>query len=217
MVFLQPLGFKFGPGPPVLVRGKTLIAVTESRCGGKFSQGPFPIFNPIGNHIKITGRAEPPGQKLRKGPLNQPPFMVPFFRPGIGEKNMYPREGSGRNHFRENFDRVVFYDADVRDLPFFYFPEEPSDTGPEHLDPYIIFSGVFLGDYRGGEAHTKTDFHGYGAFITEKRPQVQKALRKGNRVTGSRALIGSPLGITHPSSPEDIAFYPAFFRERGFG
>jgi hypothetical protein len=142
---------------------------------------------------------------------------MPLFGPGIGEKNMYPLKARRGDHRLKYFHRVMFYDTDIIEPPFFDFPKEPSYTGPEYFDTYIIFFGVFLGNHRGGEPHPKADFYGHRVFVAKKHPKIEGSTCKGNSIPGSEDPIGPPLGVTHPSPPEDIAFYPEILRKWGGG
>ena len=107
--------FEFGLRPPV---GARRVAVRTAEVlpfvvAGEDVPHPFGVFRPVGRAVDLAARAQFAPDEVGEGFLYDAAFVVPRFRPGIGEVDLYARKRPVGDVVAQDGDGVVADEAQV--------------------------------------------------------------------------------------------------------
>lgn len=194
----KPPVFEFGQWAIIRAWGETLAGVLKHGRAFKHLKHVVRVIFPIGGTVQNAANFHFFGEFRHKIWLDQSPFVVARFSPGVGKVQQYLVQAVVGNHVAQHVNHVVGDDANVFDALLFDLFDQRTHTGGVNFDTEIIHVGVRTGDFCSGFAHAKADLKPvWGAL----------ALPCGFEIDGFRCVVGD-------SPFRHALFNSAFLRPR---
>jgi hypothetical protein len=130
--------------------------------------------------------------------LQQAPFVMTLFRPGIGKKEVHPGQRSRPKHVAQHLDRVVLDDAQIVQTQFGNQFAQAADARRMHFDAEVVVLRVRRGNRRRGLAHAETDFDNPRRRTPEQRVEIDPRRAVGNADADHHLFVIALLGIRDP-------------------
>ena len=171
----------------------------------------LPILFPIGHTIDIATGDKLIHQQSCERFLDEPPFVVFLFRPGIGKEYVEARHGRGCDHVFQHLDSIEAHEPEVRQA----FPsdcaEQLGESAEEYFDGEEVCERHLRSDAFSCVPHAEPDLHDHGIVIFEDLSERQHpCVIKWNHELFAIQFQGFLLVRSEPGSTQHETFDAAF-------
>lgn len=212
----QTARLEFGERPIIRTRGIVLGGVAQKwrlRENGEHLPG---IVFPVRRQMQVAARLQPITQQMDKAGLDQAPFVMAFFVPRVGKKNVDTCQTGGSDTVSQYLNGIVLDNPQIIQMSFTDLFKQGSNTGRVYLNAEKIMVRLLLGDVGSGLSHTKTDLDNARRFTAKHGIQSKRLALPRQDEVGAEFSQGAFLATAHTASAQDEALDGAMFGIGGF-
>ncbi len=137
----------------------------------------FRIVFPVGRRMKIALLMQLSGQQFCKLRFDDTPFVMAFFWPGIGEKQVYAGQAVIWNALFEYVQRIMTVYSDIAQTSLLQQQQQMADARSVYLDADIVPVRIGGRHVRQAVTVAKTDFQEQWCFALENFMEIGGLLR----------------------------------------